>query len=41
MNGWRMVVSFVGVSVDVEDDEEKGDNDERANRDADCYCNSS
>ena len=36
-----MVVSFVGVFVDVENDEEQGDDDERANRDADCYCNSS
>ena len=36
-----MVVSFVGCFVDVENDEEQGDNDERANRDTNCYCNSS
>ena len=36
-----MVVSLVGVFMDVEDDEKKGDDDERANRNADCYCNSS
>ena len=36
-----MVVSLVGVSVDVKNDEKKGDDDERANRDADRYCNSS
>lgn len=36
-----MVVSLVGFFVDVENDEKKGDDDERANRDANCYCNSS
>ena len=36
-----MVVSLVRVLVDVENDEEQGDDNERANRDADCYCNSS
>ena len=36
-----MVVLLVGVFVDVEDDEKKGDDNKRANRDADCYCNSS
>ena len=41
MGGWRTVVSFVGVSVDVENDEKQGDDDERADGDANCYCNSS
>ena len=41
MGGWRTVVSFVGVFVDVENDEEQGDDDEGADRDADCYCDSS
>lgn len=40
MSGWRIVVSFVGVLVDVENDEEQGDDNKRANRDADYYCNS-
>ena len=34
-------MSLVGVFVDVKDDEKKGDDNERANRDADSYCNSS
>ena len=36
-----MVVSFVSVFMDIENDEEQGDDDERADWDADCYCNSS
>ena len=36
-----MVVSLVGVFMDVENDEKKCDDDERANRNADRYCNSS